>query len=142
MTNQTELDTREEAAESCNSTSVETLIAMRKMMQETVIDNHGVELPTTINVADLSDYTQDIIEHFGVECPALLNHYANTIEDCLIQMTKANKEIRKELARCHTEIDGYQDFRDRLVDDFATIRKLVKAEAWDQLTDVLPALGK
>ena len=43
------------------------------------------ELPETINCSELSEHSQDVIKYFGLECPALLNDYCNSVEDALIE---------------------------------------------------------
>lgn len=52
------------------------------------------ELPEVINVSELSDASQDVLEHFGVEAPALLNQYANSVEDALLEQVERLRDYR------------------------------------------------
>lgn len=63
----------------------------------------STELPEVINVSELSEASQDILMHFGLEAPALLNHYANSVEDALIEQVARLKEYRAALETINIE---------------------------------------
>lgn len=121
--------------------SVEQMVKAKRSMIEVREKTSSTSLPSEIKTEDFSKESREILEHFGLECPAMLNVYATSLEDVLLQLTQANNELRREVYRCHTEIDNFQDYRDRNVDDWATVRRLVKSEDWEQVLDVVPTLG-
>ncbi|WP_186543726.1 hypothetical protein [Synechococcus sp. ROS8604] len=53
-------------------------------------------LPEVIVVSELSEESQDILEHFGLEAPALLNNFAISVEDAVIEQVGKNLELRKK----------------------------------------------
>jgi hypothetical protein len=53
-------------------------------------------LPEVIVVAELSSETQEMLEHFGLEAPALLNEYAISVEDAMIEQVGHNAALRKK----------------------------------------------
>ena len=46
----------------------------------------------------LSDDSIEVMEHFGLEAPALLNKYSNALEDALIEQVRQVKLLRAQLA--------------------------------------------
>ena len=46
----------------------------------------------------LSDDSIEVMEHFGLEAPALLNRYSNALEDALIEQVRQVKALRAQLA--------------------------------------------
>jgi len=69
--------------------------ALRKVAEENgqVIKR---DLPEVIVVSELSEESQDILEHFGLEAPALLNNFAISVEDAVIEQVGKNLELRKK----------------------------------------------
>ena len=55
-----------------------------------------IELPETITVSELNEETRNIIRHFGLNAPELLNNYCCSLEDALVEQMKnlANKISR------------------------------------------------
>ena len=51
----------------------------------------------------LSDESQEVLDHFGPEAPALLNKYSCALEDALIALVKENNNHRDELAQLKGE---------------------------------------
>ena len=45
----------------------------------------------------LSDESLEIVQHFGLEAPRLLNDYSNALEDALIEQVKVVRALRAEL---------------------------------------------
>ena len=46
----------------------------------------------------LSDDSIEVMQHFGLEAPDLLNKYSNALEDALIEQVRQVKLLRAELA--------------------------------------------
>ena len=69
--------------------------ALRKVAEENgqVIKRN---LPEVIVVSELSSETQEMLEHFGLEAPALLNEYAISVEDAMIEQVGHNQKLRKK----------------------------------------------
>ena len=57
------------------------------------VQNEGFILPELIVTGNLSPESQEIIEHFGLEAPKLLNDYSCAVEDALIEQVKKNQEM-------------------------------------------------
>ncbi len=57
---------------------------------------HSGELPKTIVISELSTDTQEVIEHFGIEAPSLLNNYSMALEDALIECVNSLKTLKKK----------------------------------------------
>ena len=62
-------------------------------------------LPKTINVADLSEASQDVLEHFGIEAPALLNDYSNALEDALLEMVQKLIKLQQKYEALKSKYD-------------------------------------
>ena len=45
----------------------------------------------------LSDESIDVMQHFGLEAPVLLNNYACAVEDALIEQVKKNGELQQKV---------------------------------------------
>jgi hypothetical protein len=54
-------------------------------------------LGETIAVSEFSGQSKEILEHFGLEAPKLLNDYSCAVEDALIEQVKMNKALSEEL---------------------------------------------
>ena len=63
-----------------------------------LIDNKGQHEIPAIMAEFLSDESLEIVQHFGLEAPKLLNDYSNALEDALIKQVSTIKELRAELA--------------------------------------------
>lgn len=57
----------------------------------------------TTFMGELTAESLEVVEHFGVEAPALLNKYSCAVEDVLIEQVEKNNELRKEIARLKGE---------------------------------------
>jgi hypothetical protein len=62
-----------------------------------LIDNKGQHEIPAIIAEFLSDESLEIVQHFGLEAPRLLNNYSNALEDALIEQVSIVKELRAEL---------------------------------------------
>lgn len=47
----------------------------------------------------MSDDSLDVMRHFGIEAPDLLNKYCNSLEDSLIDCVNTIKELEKRLRK-------------------------------------------
>jgi hypothetical protein len=63
-----------------------------------LIDNKGQHEIPAIIAEFLSDESLEIVQHFGLEAPKLLNDYSNALEDALIEQVSVVKKLRAELA--------------------------------------------
>ena len=57
----------------------------------------------TTFMGELTADSLEVVEHFGIEAPALLNKYSCAVEDALIEQVEKNNELRKEIARLKGE---------------------------------------
>lgn len=57
----------------------------------------------TTFMGELTSESLEVVEHFGIEAPALLNKYSCAVEDALIEQVEKNNELRKEIARLKGE---------------------------------------
>ena len=56
----------------------------------------GYEIPA--QVAEwLTDDSIEVVQHFGLQAPDLLNKYSNALEDALIEQVRRVKELQAEL---------------------------------------------
>lgn len=72
------------------------------------------EIPEVIKRSDLSEASIDVMETFGINTAALLNTYACTVEDALVEQAHRTKE--------------YRDICILLKDEVARLRELVPEE--------------
>ena len=54
------------------------------------------EIPAVI-CEFMSDDSLEVVRHFGLEAPKLLNNYSNALEDALIQQVEIVKQLRAEI---------------------------------------------
>ena len=71
------------------------------------IQSQENELPTTIEVARLSNLSQDVLASFGVEAPGILNHYACAVEDALISQVRIVAELRAEIQQLKEQLQQH-----------------------------------
>jgi len=67
-----------------------------------------IKLPKTIDVNDLTDATKDIIEHFGLDAPNLLNVYSCALEDALIEQVRNRTNDLQEIKRLKALLSEYE----------------------------------
>ena len=63
-----------------------------------LIDNKGEHQIPTVVAEFLSDDSLEVVRHFGLEAPKLLNDYSNALEDALIEQVAIIKQLRAEIA--------------------------------------------
>ena len=69
----------------------------------------NIELPETIVTAELSQHSQDILSHFGLEAPSLLNIYSCHVEDALIEAVQKMKMWRELYEEASIELSAARD---------------------------------
>ena len=57
----------------------------------------NIELPAFIVTSNLSEETQEILAHFGLEAPLKLNQYSCAVEDALIEQVQKNGELGQQV---------------------------------------------
>jgi len=65
---------------------------------------------------NLSPETVKVVEHFGIEAPAILNQYSVTLEDALISQNQTLEQIQMRSAAMEhilTDADQLADYTDR-----------------------------
>lgn len=62
-------------------------------------DKSDEQLPTAIQLSDLSVESLEVLDHFGIEAPHLLNQFAIALEDALIEQVKKRKDDVEEIKR-------------------------------------------
>ena len=95
------------------------------------------ELPETINCSELSEDSQDVIKYFGLECPALLNDYCNSVEDALIEQVDKVKRYTEELEAINIhrkELDLENSLLHRRLN---LISKLIKRKQVDDIAELI-----
>ncbi len=71
---------------------VNPLEKLRKHRDE--LPNLREDLPEDFPLEIFSEASQDILQHFGADAPKILNEYATDIEDALITVCQAYKELK------------------------------------------------
>lgn len=61
-------------------------------------------LPSVIKREDLTPESIEILEHFGLNSPHLLNEYCITLEDALIEQVTRAQQLTSGLIRANDEI--------------------------------------
>jgi len=76
---------------------------MSKKVHDLILDANKIkpkliskELPETITVSELSEDSQEVLEHFGIEAPSLLNNYSMALEDALIESVSSIKALKQK----------------------------------------------
>ena len=62
-----------------------------------LIDNKGEYQIPSVVAEFLSNDSLEIVQHFGLEAPKLLNDYSNALEDALINQVEIIKQLRAEI---------------------------------------------
>ena len=68
-----------------------------------------IELPETITTAELSQHSQEILSHFGLDAPSLLNIYSCRLEDALIEAVQKMKMWRELYEETSIELSAARD---------------------------------
>jgi len=82
----------------------------------------NIELPETITTAELTQHSQDILSHFGLDAPSLLNIYSCRLEDALIESVQKMKMWRELYEEQALELSAARDLN-------ALRQQLIKEEA-------------
>lgn len=62
------------------------------------------KVPSVIKRESFTPESIEIIEHFGLDCPHLLNQYCLALEDGLIEQVARAQQLTAALVRCNDEI--------------------------------------
>ena len=54
-----------------------------------------------------TDESLEILQHFGLDAPHLLNHYANVIEDALIEQCQVMQILHKRIQELKAELSCF-----------------------------------
>ena len=72
----------------------------------TTMDHKGQILKIPPQVAEFfSPESLEVLEHFGLEAPALLNQYCCTLEDVLIETVGEREDLKEKLENKLTKTD-------------------------------------
>ena len=76
---------------------------MSKKAADLILDANKIKpkqitekIPETIVVSELSTDCQEVLEHFGIEAPSLLNNYSMALEDALIETVNSLKALKQK----------------------------------------------
>ena len=103
----------------------------------------------TSTAPELSEATSAVVNHFGIEAPAILNQYATVLEDALIQQNGVLQETGERAQRMEhilTDPDQLADYTDRFftevypVDIDGTQQPQVPTQEYQQQFDQMPAV--
>lgn len=69
---------------------------------------HAAENPRVLDsyLDGVSDGTVEVLQHFGAEAPAVLNHYAMALEDALIRVATEKEALKRQIAEADLIIDA------------------------------------
>ena len=103
----------------------------------------------TSTAPELSEATSAVVNHFGIEAPAILNQYATVLEDALIQQNGVLQETGDRATKMEqilTDPDQLADYTDRFftevypVDIDGPQTPQVPAQEYQQKFDQMPAV--
>ena len=73
-------------------------------------------LPPELNLEVFSEHSQDILQHFGIDTPALLNTYSTAVEDALIEQVYRAKEYKETASALWTEVLELRAFKQQTLE--------------------------
>lgn len=73
------------------------------------MDAQNLELPESIALTDFTAESLDILEHFGLNAPHLLNQYAIAMEDALIEQVRHLLLIKEQNNQLRLRVADLQD---------------------------------
>ena len=82
----------------------------------------NIDVPEVITTAELTDHTQEILHHFGLNAPSLLNTYSCCLEDALIESVQKMKMWRELYEEQSIELSAARDLN-------ALRQQLIKEES-------------
>lgn len=86
----------------------------RKLVEEITSNRPqqaNFKLPETIERSAFSQESQEVLEHFGIEAPELLNNFCLALEDALIASVKAYEKLKLEIS-VHESLNKRQQSND------------------------------
>ena len=66
------------------------------------------KLPKDLSIDSFSKASIDILEHFGIDAPNLLNNYSTALEDALIEQVQNRANDLKRLKRYEALLQEHQ----------------------------------
>lgn len=132
-------DTEEGLGTTLQSLAVR-LKGISSRLQEIRKTEGGKPVPDTINRADLSAYSQEVIETFGVNCPAALNDYCCSLEDVFRETAAAQKILIKDICRSYEKNDDMLLTVFSLQDKLLKVKELIDQKDWSGLAELRPEL--
>ena len=97
-------------------------------------------------VPQLSNESAAVVNHFGLEAPAVLNNYATTLEDALVNQDKALNNVAgraQAMETILTDPDQLADYTNRFFTEVYPVNEEGPAvQAQTQLQGQAPALGQ
>ena len=72
------------------------------------VDNRRIEYSNEpqINWNSFSPESQEVLEHFGIDAPHLLNVFCCTVEDALIEVCDRLKEAKNEIKALEEQLNS------------------------------------
>jgi polyhydroxyalkanoate synthesis regulator phasin len=64
--------------------------------------------PASIAFTDLSEDSQSVVAHFGIEAPAHLNNYCCALEDALIPLAEKVDELKEEIKTLKARLKEFE----------------------------------
>ena len=66
------------------------------------------KLPKDLTIDSFSEASLEILEHFGIEAPNLLNNYCTALEDALIEQVQSRTKDLKRAKRYEALLQEHQ----------------------------------
>jgi len=91
----------------------------------------------------LSPETTAVVNHFGIEAPGILNQYATTLEDALIQQHQVLEEVSNRGAAMEailTDPDHLADYTNRFFTEVYPVDEQQPAQQYNPQYDQVPAV--
>ena len=86
---------------------------LAKMIEKKAVRTKGKalkhEVPEVINRSEFSDYSIEILEHFGIDAPSHLNTYCCALEDALVESIQKQSDYRQVCLLLKDEIERLRE---------------------------------
>ena len=66
-----------------------------------------IKLPKTIELSEFSEASQEILQHFGLDAPNLLNVYCCALEDALVEQVESVLQKIQEIKRLRALLEEH-----------------------------------
>ncbi len=105
--------------------AIEVVAYMKQKVRET--QENKQQLPDELNLEVFSEHSQEILKHFGIDAPSLLNTYSTAVEDALIEQVYRTKDYKQTAASLWNEVLELRAFKQQTLE----LLGLVKPEPED-----------